>query len=172
MVKLSMRRTTLLIISFLLSIAILVVYSLQPQDTKLKLTYSESPYIEDVMIKHLRDGITKWTVSAQKANFINTNDVVLKRLKITFPEKDLILTSEEGVYNMASQSIRIEGNIQALTENYVINASTLSWDPQKNQLSSDNKIQIIGKEFYIEGDELTASSDKARLNSNVRAVFK
>lgn len=167
-----MRRTILLIISFLLSITILFVYSLQLQDSNLKLTYSESPYIEEVMIKHLRDGITKWIVSAQKADFINTNDVVLKKLKITFPEKDLILTSEEGFYNMANQSIKIEGNIQAQTKNYVINASTLSWDPQKNELTSNNKIQITGKDFYIEGDELSASTDKAKLNSNVRAVFK
>lgn len=167
-----MRRTTLLIISFLLSITILVIYSIQHKETKITLVYSESPYIDDIRIKHRKEGMIKWMVDAKKAVFANTNEVVLEDLKITFPEKELVLTSDGGVYNPSNQNIKIEGNIKALTKNYVINASTLSWDSQKSELSSDKKIQIVGNEFYIEGDELSASADKAKLNSNVRAIFK
>ncbi len=167
-----MGKATLLIISFLLSIVILVIYSFQLQETRIALVYSESPYIDDVRIKHLKEGMVKWMVDAKKAIFTNTNDVVLKDLKITFPEKELVLTSEGGVYNTADQSIKIDGNIKALTKNYVINALTLSWDPQKSELSSDKRVQIIGREFYIEGDDLSASADKAKLSSNVKAIFK
>lgn len=167
-----MRRTTLFAISFILSIIIIAVYSFQHRETKITLVYSESPYIDDVVIKHRKEGMVKWMVDAKKAVFNNTNEVILKDLTITFPEKKLVLTSDEGVYNTANQNIKIEGNIKALKKNYVINASTLSWNQQTNELFSDKKIQIIGREFYIEGDELLATPDKAKLNSNVRAVFQ
>ncbi len=128
--------------------------------------------MDEIRIKHRKDGSVKWSVDAKKAVFTNSNEITLKDLKISFPEKELILTSDSGMYIPTNQSIKIEGNIKALTKNFFINASTLSWDPQKSELSSDKKIQIVGNEFYIEGDELTASADKARLNSNVRAIFK
>lgn len=128
--------------------------------------------MDDIKITHRKEGLTKWTVDAKKAVFKDANAVTLEDLKITFPEKELVLTSDAGVYNPADQSLKIEGSIKAMTNNYVINASTLSWDPEKNELSSDNKIQIVGKEFFIEGDELSASTDKARLNNNIKAIFK
>lgn len=167
-----MKRTTLLVISFLLFIAILAAYSLQYKETKISLIHSDSPYMDEITIKHRKDGFLKWSVEAKNAVFSNTNEVILRDLKISFPERELILTSDTGSYNPTNQSIKVEGNIKALTKNFSINASSLAWDPKASELSSDKKIQIVGNDFYIEGDELTASADKARLNSNVKAVFK
>ncbi len=128
--------------------------------------------MDDITIIHRKEGIIKWMVDAKKAVFANANEVTLQGLKITFPEKKLVLNSDSGVYNPTTQGIKIEGNIKAETNNYAINALNLSWDPVKNELSSDRKIQIVGKEFVIEGDELSASADKAKLNSNIKAIFK
>jgi LPS export ABC transporter protein LptC len=128
--------------------------------------------MDNIKITHKKDGIIKWHVGAKKAVFADANQVKLETLKVTFPEKKLVLNSDSGTYNSTTQSIKIEGNIKAETNNYTISALNLSWDASKSELSSDKKIQIVGKEFIIEGDELSASTDKARLNSNIKAVFK
>ncbi len=162
----------MLCISFLLSIIILLIYSIHYKESRISLQYSEAPYMDEIKITHRKDGIIKWQVEAKKAVFANANEVRLEDLKINFPEKKLILNSDSGTYNSSTQGIKIEGNIKAETNNYSINALNLKWDASKSELSSDKKIQIVGKDFFIEGDELSASADRARLNKNIKAVFK
>ncbi len=167
-----MRRVALLCISFLLSLIMLFIYSIHYKESRIGLQYSEAPYMDDIKITHKKDGIIKWHVEAKKAIFADATQVKLENLRITFPDRKLILNSDSGTYNPTNQSIKIEGNIKAETNNYTISAINLSWDASKSELSSDKKIQIVGKDFIIEGDELSASTDKARLNNNIKAVFK
>ncbi|MCX8030937.1 MAG: LPS export ABC transporter periplasmic protein LptC [Thermodesulfovibrionales bacterium] len=167
-----MKRVFLTLLSLLLFIAILFVYSFHHKETKSNLTFSELPFMDEVRIKHMKEGSLKWSISAKKAIFLNTNEIELSDLEIFFPEKDLTLKSQSGFYNHSNQSFLITGKIKAQTNNFIINAENLSWDATKNQLSSNKKIEIVGNNFFIEGNELSASLDKARLNSNVKAIFK
>lgn len=170
-----MRRAIYLVVSFLLAIIIVIVYSLQNQDTKMTLTFKDSPHLEDLTVKHQKDGIVKWLVTSKRATLAdtaNSNIIILEDLKITFPERDFIVFSKRGIYNLAEQSLKIEGDVNAQTRNYTINASNLFWDPKEGVISSDEKIAIIGKDFYIEGDELSASPKIAILKRNVKAIFR
>jgi len=49
-----------------------------------------------------------FTLNAQKAVFMTAQDVQLTVLKIFFPAKDLILTSESGTYNTETKDLNIE----------------------------------------------------------------
>ncbi|MCX7913389.1 MAG: hypothetical protein N2511_02250 [Thermodesulfovibrionales bacterium] len=159
-------------ISFLLVIIIVVIYSLQNQETKVTLIFDSTPQLEDLIVKHQREGMVKWLVTAKKAILTDSNNLLLEDLEISFPERDFILFSKGGIYNLVDQSLKIEGQIRALTKNYVIDAVSLSWDPKAGLLSSDKKIVIEGKDFSIEGDEFSASSSKAFLKNNVKAIFR
>lgn len=152
-------------------ISVLVVYVNRDRDVKNRLFMNEDSYMDEVNIIQKNGGIIKWTLSAKKAVLLNSNDIKLFDLKITFPEKELILTSDEGIYNTEDKDLRIEGNINASTKGYKIKATNILWDSSTNELSSDKRVQIVGDRFYIEGDMLTATTDKAKLGSNVRAVF-
>jgi len=92
-----------------------------------------------------KEGATSFTLNAQKAVFMTARNVQLTVLKIFFPAKDLILTSESGTYNTETKDLNIEGNIKAATKDYDILTKKLRWDATKNELFSDDKVTIVGK---------------------------
>jgi len=143
----------------------------QEGDVRAKLVLAEQSYMEDVSIVQRREGVVKWMLSAKKAVFLPDDDVKLADLQIRFPEKDLVLRSSNGVYNTESRNLKIDGEIKATTKSYDIRAKTLFWDAKKNEIVSDQPIQIVGQGFTVDGDDLVATTDKAKLQNNVRAVF-
>ena len=154
----------------LLALIVFVIY-FQSKGTETKIRFADESYMSDVSIKQKKNGETNWTLNAKKAVFLSSINVKLDDLKITFPEKDLILTSDNGMYDVESRNLTISGNIKASTDDYDIVATTLLWDSSKNKLFSDKRVKIVGKNFFIEGDNLIATTDKAKLSKNVRAVF-
>ncbi|MDI6801074.1 MAG: LPS export ABC transporter periplasmic protein LptC [Thermodesulfovibrionales bacterium] len=152
-----------------LSVALAVSFNNEKQE--LKLQFGTKSFMDDVKITHKKNNMTKWELHSQKATFLSDKDVELANLKITFPEKGLVLTSDKGMYNIESRDLKIDDNIRASTEDYEIVAKTLFWDSSKNELFSDGKVMIVGKKFFIEGNALAATTDKAKLNNNVKAVF-
>lgn len=161
----------LFIISSLFLLTVLIVYLNQEKDERLKLRLGDDSYMEGVSITQRKEGLVKWILNAEKAVFVTDNDVKLDRLKVIFPEKELTLTSTEGLYDIEKRNLKLDGNINAFTKDYEIVATTLFWDSSKNEIISDEKVRIMGKKFFAEGDTLTATADKATLNKNVRAVF-
>lgn len=149
----------------------LIVYLNQEKEANLKLNVSDNSYMDDVSITQKKDGKVKLALNAKKAVFITNNDVMLADVKIVLPEKSLTLTSKEGMYDIESRNLKMDGNINASTKDYDIVADAIIWDSSRNEIFSDKKVRIIGKKFFAEGDNLTATSDKAILNKNVKAVF-
>jgi LPS export ABC transporter protein LptC len=160
---------------FLLSgvglLAILTLFFFQDSDIKGRVHIGENSYMEDVSIIQKKGGVTSFVVNAEKAVFMTANDVKLTTLKLFFPEKELTITSETGLYNTESKDLKIEGNIKAVTKDYDIVTTKLHWDATKNLLLSDDKVTIVGKKFYVEGESLTATTDTATLHKNIKAVF-
>jgi LPS export ABC transporter protein LptC len=165
-----MKKILFLAVAFVL-FGLLGFLSNQEKDMKAKLTLGDDSYMDKVHITHKKDGATKWILDARKAVFITSKDVKLADLKITFPEKELVLTSNNGLYDIDSRNLTIEENINASTKDYDIIATKLFWDSSKNEIMSDERVQIVGRKFHVEGDNLNATNDKATLNKNVKAVF-
>lgn len=152
-------------------LTVLIVYLNQEKDAKIKLRLGDNSYMDEVSITQKKAGRVKWTLNAKKAVFLTSNNVELDNLKIIFPEKELTITSNGGVYDIEKRNLKIDGNINAFTKDYEIVASTLFWDSSKNEILSDERVQIVGKRFFAEGDAMTATPDKATLHKNVKAVF-
>lgn len=166
-----MKKTVFLAVAVLFFV-VLALLSEREGDIKTKIKLGDNSYMDDVAITHKKDGAVKWTLSAKKAVFVTDNDVALTDLTISFPEKELTLTSDEGTYDMAQRDLKIEKNIKAAGRNYDIVAETLFWDSSRNELLSDDTVRIVGRKFYVEGDHLVATTDKAILQNNVKAIFQ
>lgn len=151
--------------------AVLALYMNQDRDIKAGLDLGASSSMDDIRITQKKSGVVSWILDAKKAVFVSETDVKLAGLRIEFPEKELTLTSDGGLYDIENRDLKIDGNISASTKNYDILASTLSWDSSKNEVVSDRKVRIVGKKFTVEGDNLAACGNKAKLSRNVRAVF-
>ncbi len=150
---------------------VVAIYLNVDRDPGTKVRFKSSSYMEDVTITQKREGQLKWRLNAQKAFFLNTSDVKLAGLQIEFPEKGLTLTSESGMYDIEKRNLKIDGPVNASTKDYDIRATALFWDSSKNEITSNEKVTIVGKRFTVEGDSLAATSDKAMLRNNVKAVF-
>jgi hypothetical protein len=150
---------------------VIILFSEREGDFKPKVNLSDNSYMDGVGIVQRKQGVVKWTLGSKKAIFLNENDVKLVGLTITFPEKGLTLNSDGGMYDIEKRNLKIDGHISAATKDYDIVTPTLFWDASKNELTSDQKVHIIGKRFYVEGDDLNATNDKATLNKNVKAIF-
>lgn len=161
----------LLLLSLACLMTALGIYLSREGDMKARIQLGSNSYMDDVSISHKKDGVVKWLLNSKKAVFLNDNDVKLTALKITFPEKGLTLTSDDGMYDMKKRNLNIERNIRASTKDYDIVASKMFWDSSKNEVLSDERVQIVGKKFFVEGDNLTATTDNAKLNNNVKAIF-
>lgn len=136
-----------------------------------RLKLVQDSYMDNVSITQRHDGVVNWVLIARKAVFEGDDKVKLAEMKITFPEKELVLTADGGTYDVDQRNLEIEGNINASTRNYNIVATRLFWNASGNELISDDKVKIIGKRFSVEGDTLEASSGKAKLSKNVKAIF-
>ncbi len=163
-------KKVLLLFIVLLFLIVFVIY-FQNKDPGVEIRLAGESYMNDVSIKQREDGETKWILDAKRAVFISDTDIKLDDLRITFPKKDLILTSDGGMYDIESRNLTIDGNIKASTDDYDIVATTLLWNSSKSKLFSDEKVKIIGENFFVEGDNLIATVDKIKLSNNVRAIF-
>ncbi len=155
---------------FLLS-TIITIYISQDYDIKKTLKLYDNSYMDDIKIRHKKDGRDQWMLSAKKAAFMDSHEISLNDLKIIFPDRDLTLTSSYGIYNNKNRNLELKGDIEASTDKYNIKAKRFLWDSSKKELFSDQRVQIIGKGFFVEGDIFTATEGKARLDKNVKAVF-
>jgi LPS export ABC transporter protein LptC len=161
----------LFLFSSLFLLAIIAVYLNQEKFLSPGLQLGMDSYMNDASILQKREGEVKWELKAKRAVFFNNDVVNLSDLKITFPEKDLVLTSERGMYDIENRNLTIEGNIKASTDDYDILATTLFWDSSEEKIFSEERVRVVGRNFVVDGDGLTATTDKARLNNNVKAVF-
>ena len=150
---------------------VLAIYFNQEKDLKVRVGIGNNSYMDDVTIAQKKEGVVSWIINAKKALFLTETAIRLNDMKIVFPEKELTLTSEGGLYDVKGRTLKIDGNIKASTKDYDIIARSLFWDSSTNEITSDSGVQIKGKRFSVEGDRLTATSDKAKLTNNVRAVF-
>ncbi len=149
----------------------LISYLIQDTNTNTKILFDDGSYMDDVSIVQKRKGSAQWMVYAKKAVFLNNTDVILSDLKIMFPERGLTINSSEGLFNIESKDLEIKDNVKAFANDYEIEASMLRWDSSRNEVISDNKVQVRGKGFFLEGDSFRSSSDKVVVNKNVKAVF-
>ena len=150
---------------------VLAILFNQEKDLKVRVGLGDNSYMDEVTITQKKEGVINWIIDARKALFLSETDISLNDLKIVFPEKELTLTSEGGLYDVRGRTLKMDGNIRASAKDYDIIARSLFWDSSTNEITSDSRVQIRGKRFFVEGDRLTATSDKAKLTNNVKAVF-
>jgi LPS export ABC transporter protein LptC len=164
-------KRVLLILSSLALCVVLFYYLSGDRESGPKLRLGSSSYMEEVNISQKRDGKVSWELAAKRADFLTRKDVRLTEPRISFPERNLELTSESATYDMEKKDFKIEGSVTAWTKDFRFVAPELFWDGAANQLTTDGKVTITGGKFSIEGEGLRASHDKATLQNRVRAVF-
>lgn len=136
-----------------------------------KISYGENSFMEDVVIEQKKSGEIKWRLHAKKATSISNDEIGLEDITVILPEKGYEIKAAKAFYNLSNKNFNIPGEVIAFSKDAHIKGSKLFWDSTTNSLKAESDIEIRGKGFNIQGDKLDATSNKAVLNKNVRAVF-
>ncbi|MCX8070190.1 MAG: LPS export ABC transporter periplasmic protein LptC [Thermodesulfovibrionales bacterium] len=160
----------LIISSILLGVSMFFLTS-QDGDFKTKISYSENSFMEDIVIEQKKTGNLIWRLEAKKAIHLNEDDIKLENITVLLPEKDLKLKAQKAFYSLKTKDFHIPEDIDVSAKEFDIKGKGIYWDSKTNTLKSESDIKILGKGFSIEGNSLSATSDKARLENNVKAVF-
>nr|AEI30646.1 protein containing DUF1239 [uncultured microorganism] len=118
-------------------------------------------------------GKPKWDIRAQSAAFASSGEASLSKVEINLykeGKKVITVRSDKGVYDKASQSVVLEGNVFGLTnEGQSFSTRRLEWDAARGKISTQDPVKITGNNVIINGRGLEFSSDlkKIVLKKNV-----
>jgi len=130
-------------------------------------------YIEGLKIVSKKNGIDSWVLTARRADF--TTDETLARMNsvaMDIKKEGVLVNAESGIYNMNTKVLSLENNVILRTKDSVIHTNNLLWNPSAGVLTSTGKVEMEGRKFRLEGEELSATEDsKVMLMKDVRATF-
>lgn len=131
-------------------------------------------YIEGLRIVNKKNGVDEWIVLASRADFGKDETTAkLEGVTINIKKEGVILNADSGTYDMNTKDLHLRDNIKIHRTDSVISANSLSWNPTKAVLSSDDKVHLENPKFEVEGDGFATSENNSRitLKKNVRAIF-
>ncbi|MCK5426716.1 MAG: LPS export ABC transporter periplasmic protein LptC, partial [Thermodesulfovibrionia bacterium] len=117
----------------------------------------------------------KWELVSENATFPEGNKaVILRNLLIRIHDKyDIILTGGSGVYKIKDKNLTINKPIVIDIEGDKLTMDSLTWNGEKELITTKDMVAFKGKNFFIEGTGLVAKvrNQQIRILDNVTGIF-
>lgn len=122
----------------------------------------------------MQDGKKVWEIVARQARyFADTNAVVIDTPEVSLYFSDgeaVALRCREGTLHLDGESellhIELRGNLEMQMGSISLKTDQATYDRQKNTISSDGVIHVVGQGFTLEGKGYTVAVDTKRLTLN------
>lgn len=130
-------------------------------------------FLEDIRILQKKNGVTVWTLTASKADFMEgENKAELNNINMVIQKNGLVLYADKGVYNLLEQSFTTEDIVRAEAKDYTITADSIDYEASSGEIKTDGRIKVEGKGFKVEGKGMKADAgQKVRILNDVKATF-
>jgi LPS export ABC transporter protein LptC len=160
-----------LVCVFLLSIFFLLMTG---KESPVDLRVTGSSFLEDIRILQKKNGMTVWTLTAEKADFPEGEDKAeLHAISLALPENNLMLHADKGTYSFSEESFTTDTLVEARAENYRITADSLNLDVSSGNIQTEGRVRLEGKRFSVEGQGMQAGKEKkVRIFNDVKAIFQ
>lgn len=131
-------------------------------------------FIEDLRILHRKNGTIDWTLTANRADFLNNSEKArLKDIRMQIQKDGVSLIADSGTYDLSTQSFTTDDMVQAEGDDYTIRADSIQYEISSGTIKTDGKIHVEGKGFEIQGKGLQADKNqKVRILNDVKATFQ
>ena len=129
-----------------------------PADLKLdRLRYTET-----------RDGVKEWELEAASAQYFKEDgSVLLEKVRAAFFGKSMqtySLEGEKGRFNTQTKTIEAFGGVRLETsDGYRMETQSLSYQADKRQLSTEDRVEMQGPQGKISGTGLIVHLDQQRI---------
>lgn len=122
----------------------------------------------------MQDGKKVWEIVARQARyFADTNAVVIDTPEVSLYFSDgeaVALRCQEGTVHLNRESdllhIDLRGNLEIQMGAISLKTDQATYDRQKNTISSDGVIHVVGQGFTLEGKGYTVAVDTKQLTLN------
>jgi len=124
-----------------------------------------------------RNGITEWKLKASSATLFKKQDkAVLKKVDVIFytkENKEVHLTSNEGVLNTKTHDMIFSKNVIVRHETYSLKTEKLHYEKKAHIIHSDVHVTLEDGESVIEGDSMVTqlNQNKTILQGHVKGKF-
>lgn len=131
-------------------------------------------FIEDIRILQKKKGVTIWTLTASKADFIEgENKAELSDINMVLQKNDVVLHADKGIYDLSDRSFTTDSVVKAESKNYKITADSIDFEVSSGKIKTDGRIKVEGKGFKVEGKGMkTDAEQKVSILNNVKATFQ
>jgi LPS export ABC transporter protein LptC len=122
----------------------------------------------------MQDGKKVWEIVARQARyFADSNAVVIDTPEVSLYFSDgeaVALRCREGTLHLDGESellhIELRGNLEMQMGSISLKTDQATYDRQKNTISSDGVIHVVGQGFTLEGKGYTVAVNTKRLTLN------
>jgi LPS export ABC transporter protein LptC len=124
------------------------------------------------------DETTRWELGADSiSQFSDSREVVLNQVRASVykdGQQEITLTAEEGIVDMETGFLTLEGTIEIQGEDRKVKANKLNWNQAQNQLIGRGEVVITRSGLEVTGESFVAEVDlkKLRVKGNAEAIYK
>ena len=124
-----------------------------------------------------KNGITEWKLKAASATLFKKQDkAVLKKVDVIFytkENKEVHLTSDEGVLNTKTHDMIFSKNVIVRHETYSLKTEKLHYEKKAHIIHSDAQVRLEDQESVITADSMVTHLNQNRtiLQGHVKGKF-
>ena len=161
-------------LSFILAISILFVLTYREQNININPSFQESS-MKYLHLINKRGNEIRWELSAIKATIPEDKKKIFLQspsLRIN-NSPEIYLTSGNGIYEVEKDNVTLSRPVEINIKDAIFETDTLIWNSKDELISTDDPVQVKGKNYIINGTGLTAqvTQQKVRILNNVKAIF-
>jgi LPS export ABC transporter protein LptC len=130
-------------------------------------------FIEDITITQKKNGLTVWTLWADKANFSEDESrAELSDINIVLPDNGLLLYADSGVYNLSDRSFTTDSIVKAEGKDYKITTDSINYEISSGKIETAGRVIVEGRGFRVEGRGMKSdSAEEVTILNDVKATF-
>lgn len=173
MIKFFMERA-LLIILLMTLFSLFFYVSGDRGRTEVGVSQVGDSYMEGVRIVNRKNGKQDWVLMADRADITADGRVAyLKKIEMKIEGRRMTVYADNGSYDIAGKNLTLEGRTVARGDSYSITSQNVKFTSAKDNLATDGKVYIEGKNFRVDGKGMAVdnAAHKVRILRDVKAVF-
>jgi LPS export ABC transporter protein LptC len=169
-----MRSKVFVVFLTALAIGTLIILSYRENGIKTYPSYKTSSMRGFRLTQREGDKI-QWEIISENAKFPEGNkEVVLDNLTMKIHHKyEITLKGGSGVYKIKEKNLTITKPIQIDIQGDTLTTDSLTWNGEKELITTKDMITFKGKNFLIEGSGLSAKvrNQQIKILENVKGTF-
>ena len=169
-----MKGKSTLFFSVILALSILIIHGYKDEHISIRPLYKTST-MRGLHITRTEEGRVGWELMAEDAVFSREDDkVVMASLELRiFNEPKIYLTGSRGIYDVQREIFVFDRPVEMSTSDGKFSADSLTWSSKAGIVTTDDRVEFNGKNFFIEGKGLSVKikEKKMKILENVKGTF-